>query len=67
MHTVQYILYDFSEYNQNEGYNPGDRDGYFGDQTASATAYYQGRKGLSPDGRVGDNTWTSFVENWTFG
>lgn len=67
VHTVQYILNDFAEYNENRGYDPGDLDGIFGAQTESATAYYQGRKGLSPDGRVGDNTWTSFVEQWVFG
>lgn len=67
VYPIQYILEDFSEYYNNQNYNPNGLDGIFGTGTESATAYYQGRKGLSADGRVGDNTWSSFVSQWTFG
>lgn len=34
-------------------------DGFFGSETTAVTKEYQGRKGLSKDGRVGPATWTS--------
>lgn len=73
VHTVQYILFDFAEYYENNNYNPNGTtgssylDGLFGSMTASAVRYYQGRKGLSVDGAVGDQTWQSFVNQWVFG
>ncbi len=67
VHTAQYILHDFADYYENREYDPGDLDGIFGQKTADAAAYYQSKKGLEPDGRVGDKTWTAFVNTWVFG
>lgn len=67
VYPVQFILFDFSEYYENMGYYPGVVDGIFGDNTKEAVKYYQGRKGLQVDGDVGDNTWSSFVNQWVFG
>lgn len=67
VYPIQYILADFSEYHENDNYNPRGLDGIFGTGTEAATAYYQGTRGLSADGRVGDNTWSSFISKLTFG
>lgn len=45
--------------NQN-GYSL-DTDGIYGDNTASAVRDYQNKKGLSVDGIVGNQTWTSLL------
>lgn len=67
VHTIQYILYDIADYHQNLGYHPGAVDGDFGPNTKSAVQYYQGQRGLTVDGCVGDQTWSSFVSFWVFG
>lgn len=67
VYPVQYILSDFADYYSNNGYNPYGIDGIFGGNTRNAVMYYQGRKGLQTDGDVGDQTWTSFVNQWVFG
>lgn len=67
VYPVQYILTDFADYNDNKAYDPGPIDKIFGDQTKNAVMYYQGRKALQVDGDVGDETWTSFIQQWVFG
>lgn len=42
-------------------------DGIFGGDARNAVMYYQGRKGLRTDGDIGDQTWTSFVNQGVFG
>lgn len=38
----------------------GTVDGIFGQRTYQAVYYFQSAVGLSPDGIVGDNTWSGF-------
>jgi N-acetylmuramoyl-L-alanine amidase len=45
-----------------------DERGWFGPQTSSAVKAFQVRRGLTPDGLVGQSTWRELVEaGWTFG
>ena len=41
------------------GYEPGTADGIFGEKTRQAVISFQTDAGLSPDGIVGKNTWTT--------
>jgi peptidoglycan hydrolase-like protein with peptidoglycan-binding domain len=41
----------------NAAVNPGAIDGDFGPMTASAVRAYQGERGVTVDGIVGDQTW----------
>lgn len=43
------------------GYNSGNIDGIFGNNTKNAVIRYQRSNGLSPDGIVGCNTWRSLT------
>lgn len=45
------------------GYNTVTADGSFGALTESAVKSYQGDNGLTADGIVGNNTWTSLIVN----
>ncbi|MFZ7133624.1 MAG: M14 family zinc carboxypeptidase [Eubacteriales bacterium] len=45
---------------QKIGYNPGEIDGIYGQQTAQAVRAFQNDHGLTPDGVVGANTWALF-------
>lgn len=45
----------------NLGYNTGGLDGIFGTKTNSAVISYQNKKGLTADGIVGQNTWTTLM------
>jgi peptidoglycan hydrolase-like protein with peptidoglycan-binding domain len=42
---------------QNPAVDPGAIDGIFGNRTESAVRAYQGDRGVTVDGRVGDQTW----------
>ena len=46
------------------GFDAGDEDGYFGEQTANAVRKFQAFAGLNPDGDVGPNT-IEIMRNWT--
>lgn len=41
------------------GWNGMDVDGFFGPTTQSITRQFQSQKGLTPDGKVGQKTWTA--------
>ena len=43
------------------GYNSGNIDGIFGNNTKNAVIRYQRARGLTPDGIVGCNTWRRLV------
>ena len=43
------------------GFNPGDIDGIFGDNTLSAVKRFQAAKGISPDGAAGKNTFEKLM------
>lgn len=42
-------------------YDPGATDYIFGDNTENAVRRFQSIYGLTPDGIVGDNTWTKLI------
>lgn len=44
---------------RNVGYDPGPIDGIFGTRTHSAVVDFQRSRGLTPDGLVGELTWTA--------
>jgi peptidoglycan hydrolase-like protein with peptidoglycan-binding domain len=44
------------------GYDPGNVDGHFGDQTESAVKAFQHDHGLTADGIVGEVTWLNIDE-----
>lgn len=44
------------------GYNAGNIDGIFGNNTKNAVIRFQKEKGLSPDGIAGCNTWTELTK-----
>ncbi|MBD1806700.1 N-acetylmuramoyl-L-alanine amidase [Microcoleus sp. FACHB-SPT15] len=44
---------------QQQGFNPGVADGIFGAATQTAVIAFQKAKGISPDGIVGEKTWTT--------
>ena len=43
------------------GYSPGGIDGIFGNNTRNAALTFQSRNGLSADGIIGANTWSSLM------
>lgn len=43
--------------------SPGSMDGKFGTNTENAVKKYQGKKGLTQDGIVGDDTWNALVSD----
>ena len=45
------------------GNSPGAIDGVFGNNTTAATKAFQTAQGLTPDGAIGQNTWTNLVIN----
>ena len=51
----QYMLQDL-------GYYPGNVDGNHGSMTDNAVRNFQGDKGLTVDGVVGDDTWAALIE-----
>jgi N-acetylmuramoyl-L-alanine amidase len=44
------------------GHRPGDRRGFFGDETQTAVADFQAARGLASDGIVGPDTWRALVD-----
>ena len=44
------------------GYNAGNIDGVFGNNTKNAVIRYQSSKGLKQDGIVGCNTWETLTK-----
>lgn len=56
---AQTALWEYGEYFEYNSMHPGDLDGIFGPNTASAVRSFQSHCNLSVDGCVGDNTWNA--------
>lgn len=52
---------------KNTGIYNGDTDGTFDDQTENAVKIFQTKKGLTPDGIVGPNTWSELFPRYSAG